>query len=74
MRLAFFRHGTVGGGHEIFAVHPGSFRGRHLRRKIGRGAKLSVVRLLQFLGRRHELRVRNISTMPGRGERGWREL
>jgi hypothetical protein len=51
--------------HEGFAIHTGSFRGRRLRRKTRRGAKLSVVCILWTRFRRHELRIRNISTMLG---------
>lgn len=70
--------GAAGASHEAFDISDNS-RGRlrcsHLRRQAGEGARISVVRLLQFFPRRrHELRVFDLSTMHGDDQRGWRLL
>jgi len=55
--------------HEVVAIHSRNFRRHALRRTTRRGPKLSVVCLWKFWGRRHELRVFNVSTMLGRPDR-----
>jgi hypothetical protein len=66
---------SPGDYHEKFRVHSWRVCRSRLLRKTRCGAKLCVVCLLRSRGGRgHELRVRNISTMFGRCERGGREL
>src|SRR6516164_4956625 len=69
-------HRTLGGGYAALAILIGNLRW-HRDRDARRGAKLSLVRGLQWRRhgrRRHELWVHNISTMPGDCSWDWRLL
>jgi hypothetical protein len=60
--------------HEAFDISLGTFRGSDLCSNTRCGAKLSMVCILWTAFRRHELRIRNISTMLGHDQWGWRVL
>jgi hypothetical protein len=69
-------HRILGGGYAALAIFIGNLRW-HRDRNARRGAKLSLVRGLQWRQhgrRRHELRVHDIPTMPGDCSWDWRLL